>query len=621
MCGIAGIVDSARDGVDLPSVVRRMMAAQVHRGPDAEGYFFSSRAALGHRRLAIIDLSDSASQPMHDYSGRYVVTFNGEIYNFKRLRSQLKGYPFRTNSDTEVVLAAFAEWGEAAVERLEGQFAFAIWDARDEKLFLARDRLGEKPLYYHHCDGTFIFASELRALLKSEFVPKKLSREGLLDYLVHESVRSPGTMIADVFQVPPGHSGWFENGGLELRSYWSLPPRRREAVAGNYSALCRDIRGLLDEATDGQMISDVPIGAFLSGGIDSSAIVALMAQRSSEPVNTLSVTFADEQFDESRYSSIVSNRFETRHHVVRLQPEALLEELPNYFISVDAPSGDGPNTYIVSKAAKQAGLTVVLSGVGGDELFAGYDTFKRYQSFCRYGYAWKTPSALRGLAAQAAVRVFSSRTGRKAAALLMLEHSDAAGFYETNRSVFSRKEASSLLSESWRDVGVRPVRSLQNDEGFRALAPLSQMSVLELSNYMQNVLLKDTDAMAMANSLEVRLPFCNHRLVEYMLAVPDRFKVGRRPKQLLVDALGGLLPSEVVDRPKMGFAFPWAKWIRKELRAFCDAQLRRLGQRGVLDAAKIDALWRGFNSRSSSDDWSQIWLLVVLEQWLERCEL
>lgn len=621
MCGIAGIVGGGRSGVDLPSVIRKMTGAQVHRGPDAEGFFDGHSAAFGHRRLSIIDPSESANQPMRDRSGRYVITFNGEIYNFRQIRGQLKAYPFRTSSDTEVILAAFAEWGEAAVDRLKGQFAFSIWDIRDEKLFLARDRLGEKPFYYYQGNGVFVFASEIRALLSSDLIPRKISGEGLFDYLLNESVCSPRTIVADISQIPAGHLGWFEKGKLELRRYWNPLFERHEADGKDYSAVCRDIRHLLDDSIDGQMVSDVPIGAFLSGGIDSSAIVGLMAQRSSSPVNTLSVTFDDKQFDESHYSCIVARRFNTKHHAVRLRPETFLEELPEYFRSVDAPSGDGPNTYIVSKSAKRAGLTVVLSGVGGDELFAGYDTFKRYLAFQKYGFLWRFPRMFKDLAAFVISSAGGSHRAKKAASLVALDSDDAEGFYELSRGVFLRREAADLLSVSTRQIGGQANESARYEDGFRALPSLSQISVLELVNYMQNVLLKDTDNMAMANSLEVRLPFCDHRLVEYMLAVPDQFKIGNRPKQLLVDALDGLLPAEIVDRPKMGFAFPWGKWIRNELNTFCSNELKDLSQRDMFDRSKIDGLWEHYNRQHGLEGWSQIWLLVTLEQWLKRCGL
>lgn len=609
MCGIAGIVCFTAEAPDHREALGRMLDAQRHRGPDAEGRVVESGLYLGHRRLTVIDLSEGANQPMTDPSGRYVITFNGEIYNYLDLRAQLRDYAFRTRSDTEVILAAFVRWGDACVEHLKGQFAFALWDRQAKRLFMARDRLGEKPFYYHLGSEHFVFASELRGLLVSGLIPSRVSRAAVVDYLVYESVRSPRTLLEEVLQLPPAHVGWVENGKLTLRSYWRLSPRKGDADV-DYGETCRKVRELLERAIDGQRISDVPLGVFLSGGIDSSAITALMAARSEAKLDTLSIAFDDRRFDESPHAQAVATRFGTRHHVIRLKPTVLLDELPAFFASVDAPSGDGLNTYVVAKAARQAGLTVALSGVGGDELFCGYRYFKWYYAYRNHGYLWHMPLGARKLLAPLA------RTwGPKLEGLMLLEPEDPQGFYELMRSAFPRTEARTLVEAS--DQYALNGTGSELD-GLDRLPVLGQFSALEFANYTRNVLLKDTDNLAMASSLEVRTPFCDHELVEYVLSVPDRFKYPRTPKKLLVDALHGLLPESIVNRPKKGFAFPWAAWMKCELAAFCEASLGSLAQRGLFDASRVRALWQRFRYREGDQAWVRIWLMVSLEQWLKK---
>jgi asparagine synthase (glutamine-hydrolysing) len=615
MCGIAGIVGGVVDD-RVREAVARMSAAQSHRGPDAEGCYFDERSALGHRRLATIDLSPEANQPMEDANCRYVLVFNGEIYNFQEIRNELSCYQFKTRSDTEVILAAFIQWREKSIERLKGQFALAIWDKENEKLFVARDRLGEKPFYYCICGDVFMFASELRALLATDRVPRKVSKDGVVDYLVHESTVSPRTIVERVHQLPPGHYGWFSAGDFEVKRYWHPVPNRLKSGAVDYASACIEVRRLLNQAVDGQLVSDVPTGAFLSGGIDSSAIVALMSERAGQPVNTLSVTFDEKHFDETVYSLAVARRFRTKHHDIRLKADALLDLLPEYFASVDSPSVDGLNTFVVSKAARNAGLTVVLSGVGGDELFAGYDTFARYSRLKSHSYLWQLPQFWRGSLAQAIGWAAGSPRARKASALLTLKSFDAGAFYEISRCVFTPAEAEELVPGfSW-DKLCRVEASLETD--FASMPSYSQMSVMELTNYMQSVLLKDTDNMSMASSLEVRLPLCDYELVQYVLGLPDEYKRGAGPKQLLVDSLDGLLPSEIVNRPKMGFSFPWGRWIRNELRNFCRSEIADLAKRASLGATAVTSVWNRFDSGDADTGWSQIWALVALEQWLKH---
>jgi len=619
MCGIGGVLYKKSSNLDKYAVIERMMLAQKHRGPDADGFYHDDLIALGHRRLSIIDLSVDANQPMHDASGRYVITFNGEIYNYKQLRTQLSKYKFNSHSDTEVILAAFIEWGEACLKHLTGPFAFAIWDKKDQNLFIARDRFGEKPFYYYKNNKNFIFASELRALLASDLVPKKVLQNGVHDYLLNASVQAPKTILEDVHQLPAAHFAWVSKDKFELKKYWNIQPLSHVTDNVDYKTTCGNIKKHLDRVIDGQLMSDVPIGAFLSGGIDSSALVALMAERSEQKINTLSITFDEKQFDESRYASVVAKRFNTHHDVICLKPQDLLDGLDDYFSCVDAPSGDGPNVFIISKAAKEAGLTVALSGIGGDELFAGYRSFAWYKAFMKHGYFWHLPLAVRKSFLPLMAMLGPVINLGKLPHLMSLRKNDAAGFYELIRGSFLKSDAAGIMQQQAAFQSSSSSNFTQLNQALFFLLPkLSQFSILEFLNYTQNVLLKDADNMSMANSLEIRVPFCDHQLVEYVLSVQDNFKLGKRPKQLLVDSLDGLLPDMIVDRKKMGFSFPWGAWIKNELNSFCSDALNSLSKRDLFDEFKVRNLWETYQKQDGYGGWNRIWLMVSLEKWLQK---
>jgi asparagine synthase (glutamine-hydrolysing) len=361
-----------------------MAERMSHRGPDADGVYQHKNCTLGHRRLSIIDLDSRSNQPFTDVSGRYTVVFNGQIYNFKEIKAMLPEYPFRTTSDTEVIVAAYAKWGLQCVERMHGMFAFAIYDAVEESLFLARDRFGVKPLYYALYQDVFLFASEVRALLSTGLVSKKLDHQGVHELLMFQSAACPNSIVEGVKQLHPAHYAVLKNGRLEEKRYWMFGASAN-GVATNYTHACKEVRRLFFESVERRMISDVPLGAFLSGGIDSSAIVAAMSQIRA-PVNTFSIVFSEPEYDESEYSDLMAQKYATRHHRLLLSPGEFLSELPNALDAMDSPSADGMNTYIVSKLTRKAGVTVALSGLGGDELFAGYPNFRVWHKLHRTGF-------------------------------------------------------------------------------------------------------------------------------------------------------------------------------------------------------------------------------------------
>ncbi len=622
MCGITGIAGHPRED-EARRAVDRMNEAQHHRGPDAGGLWSDDGVVLGHRRLKIIDLSSAANQPFQSPDGRHVLVFNGEIYNYRDLRAELERLPgahvFRTGSDTEVLLAALAAWGPAALERLMGMFAFAWWDRTERRLLLARDRLGIKPLYLHGSGGRLAFASELRALMASELVPRELDHAGLVDHLRYQTVHAPRTLVAGVRMLMPGHYLSWKDGRAEEARYWDLVANARTEAGGlSPETVKREVRDRLARAVERRLVADVPFGAFLSGGIDSSAVVGLMAEAGSAPVSTFSVVFDEEEYSEERYARIVAKRFGTRHTSIRLRPDDMLRLLPHALAAMDHPSGDGPNTYVVSKMTREAGITMALSGLGGDEVFGGYPVFKRTAALRRLRSLGLLPPALRGLVGDAMARFRPSAATDKLPGLLRAPAFDPQHTYPFSRLAFLDPALRRLLAG---DVlppnAVTAALQVRYQAGAAALPLLSQVSVAELDTYLPNVLLRDTDQMSMAHALEVRVPFLDHELVEFVLGVSDAQKFPHTPKKLLVDALGDLLPAQVVNRPKMGFTLPWEHWMRNELRSFCEARLRNLGARPLFRRDGVEALWKRFQHGDPRVNWARVWGLVVLADWLD----
>ena len=609
MCSISGLLRITKLGAGLTEeAVARMNAAQLHRGPDDQGSwsraFGAGEISLGNTRLAIIDTSSAGHQPMLDPETGNCITYNGETYNFKDLSALIR-VNARSKTDTEVVLGCYNKPGSACFDRLRGMFALAIWDESKRELVLARDRFGIKPLYYYVTDHLLIFASELRALLATGLIPRKLSRSGLDSYLATGSVTAPLTIVEGVRQLPPGHSLQVkatDSGSLKCTltrfvtdEHRSSPPETRdEAVA--------QVRAELEESIRAHLVSDVPLGVFLSGGMDSSALVALMSQVSAQPPQTFSVVFDEANLSEEQYSRSVAQRFNTDHCEIRLSEDQLLEMLPEAIAALDQPSMDGVNTFVVSRAVKHAGVTVALSGLGGDELFAGYPSFRRALKL-------------------ASMRVGSRRALRAAAAV---GGSFARG--SVRREKFMRLVGSGGSPEEVYRIcrQLFPMSfgpQMNTDEHRSATDVVNAISRLELEGYMANTLLRDTDAMSMAHSLEVRVPFVDVKVVNFVLSLPGEWKLKpgqtRVPKPLLADAIADLLPRDFLARRKMGFTLPFEKWMQGRLRPEIASVLedaKQFAESGLV-AGEARDLWRRFLRAPRAVGWSRPWSLFVLARW------
>jgi asparagine synthase (glutamine-hydrolysing) len=626
-----------------------MTAAMDHRGPDRAGFLAGdARAAglaLGVRRLSIIDLR-GGHQPIWNETKDVAVIFNGELYNYRDLRERLVlcGHRFATQSDTEILVHAWEEWGEDSLTELRGMFAFALLDLRERYatapiLLLARDPLGIKPLYYTQTADGFAFASEVRALLASGTVPKRLSQDALTSFLLFGSVSEPVTLLEGVFSLPPGHRMLLHvperRRVPRARPWWDpahSPAAREPRKPRDLPSAAKELRPLLEEAVSAHLIADVPVGLFLSSGLDSGAIAALAAQ-ARRGIQSFTLTFPGTAFDESELARLAANRFQTKHTEVPLSGDSILSRLDAALAALDQPTMDGINTYFVSWAARQAGLKVALSGLGGDELFAGYQTFADTPRFSRLiGYAWFVPATMRRLTARVAdvlaARPGSPDAGRKAAAAWA--YPDALPHaYFFSRTLFPPGQLERIIEPRFRPsvVGTDGVTLEPTWLGWlertadeaRKLEPVAGVSWLELRTYMTSTLLRDTDAMSMAQSLEVRLPLLDTQVVEFIGSLPDA--VRHRPgaqKALLVEALGDLMPPEILAQRKRTFTLPWEEWLRGPLRARMEASFADPAPALAvyLRPGGLRSVWSDFLAGKTT--WSRPWSLYVLNEWCRR---
>jgi asparagine synthase (glutamine-hydrolysing) len=597
-----------------------MTDSMAHRGPDADGIWIEENTAFGHRRLSIIDLSSAANQPFIDHSGRYIIVFNGEIYNYQEVKEQVPDYPFVTTSDTEVLIAAFARWGKGCLKYLRGMYAFVIWDRRDHEVFMARDPMGVKPLYYYHSAGTLLFASEIRALLASGLVKKELNEAALPDYFSYQSFSCCDSVIRDIRQLEAGTWMRINGKGIEKERYWNVATPPADYDFSDKAGIQKRINQLLLQSIQRRLVSDVPVGAFLSGGIDSSAVVGLMAEACGDRPNTFNIAFEEKEYDESTFAEVVARKFNTRHVKLLLKPTVFLDELQNALDAMDSPSGDGINSYVVSKAIRQRGMTVALSGVGGDELFAGYPFFRQYLRLRKLDWTSKIPVGIRsGIAGLLAGGGQDGKRGRLAQ-LLKMESYSIDNAYPIFRQILSPRSLREITTLTSNGAFITSVQQdlITRKSDLERLPLLSQVSAAEYLGYTQHTLLKDTDQMGMAASLEVREPFFDLDLVEFVLSIPDKWKEPVYPKSLLVESLKPLLPDEIVFRKKQGFLFPWDLWLRKELRSFCDGHIRNIADRSFIHADRLIALWQGFLTGDGQVRWPEIWLFVVLDYWLQK---
>jgi asparagine synthase (glutamine-hydrolysing) len=619
MCGIAGL--AAPGGLTAEDVTP-LVATLVHRGPDAHGIWSDGLCALGHRRLAIIDVSAAGRQPLASADGAVQVVFNGEIYNYRELRDELTacGHRFRTRTDTEVIVEAYREWGTGVVSRLDGMFAFGLWDARARRLMLARDRVGKKPLYYAWHGDRFLFASELQALLADRSLPRAADPHAIDAYLSWGYVPPPRTAFQGISKLPPAHWMVVDVGPAALTStierYWSL--RYGPKSSASFEEASAELRTELDRAVRARLMSDVPLGAFLSGGIDSSIVVGLMAQVTAKPVPTFSIGFTDARFNELPHARAVADRWKTDHHEFIVEPDALtiLPDLVRHYGEPFADSSSIP-TYYVSRMSRQH-VTVALGGDGGDESFAGYDRYRALQMAARLQ---RIPGAPRAAALASRLLPDSGdprNSLRRVKRFLNAVRLPTVERYSRWQQYFSAERKAALYSPAMR-------AAVGGSDADRLLARffaadgdvVDAAMAADVDNYLPHDLMTKVDIVSMANSLEVRSPFLDHRLMEFAARLPVGFKLsGRTSKRVLKAACADLLPPGIASRGKMGFGVPIGSWFRGSLRTFLHDALRTgpALTRGVFDVAAVGALVDE-HVLHGRDHAHALWNLLMLELW------
>jgi asparagine synthase (glutamine-hydrolysing) len=624
MCGIAGFVESSASAAPLNAAARqdliqRMCDVIRHRGPDDEGMLVDDGVALGMRRLSIIDLS-TGHQPIHNEDRTMWIVFNGEIYNFRELRNELAaaGHRFYTASDTEVIVHAYEAWGTAAIARLRGMFGLAIWDARSRTLLIARDRIGIKPLHYAEVKGRLYFGSEIKSLLEAPDLPRDLDLGALDHYLSFLYTPRDRSIFTNIRKLPPGHLLTWRDGQATVQQYWQLPAD--ESYTGSEEDAVRDLRAVLSDAVRSHLVSDVPLGAFLSGGIDSSLVVGLMAQTSGARVKTFSIGFDEAEFDELEHARRVAQHFGTDHHEFVVKPDAIsiLDRLVSH---CDEPFADPSAipTWYVSEMARRR-VTVVLSGDGGDELFGGYERYvphARVMAFDRY-----TPAALRRAAAIVAARLPHGVRGRN-----FLRHvgRDTEGRYIDSIRFFAADEKPALLtSDVVRALDGANAEALlaRHFERYAHLAWPTQMMRFDAETYLPEDVLTKVDRMSMAHSIESCVPLLDNEVIRFACSLPASLKIRNgRHKHVLKEVAAALLPAEILNRRKQGFGVPLGVWFRGNLRElFADTLLSPAAlQRGYFEPRFVRRLVEEHLSGRRDHTW-RLWQLVVFERW-HRCYL
>lgn len=640
MCGITGACWTADGEPITDAILARMADVLVHRGPDDSGYYFSDRidlrstraggAALGFRRLSIIDLA-GGHQPLSNEDETVWIAFNGEIYNYRELKPELEalGHCFRTSSDTECIVHAYEQWGRDCIQRLRGMFAFAIWDEKERRLFLARDRMGQKPLVYRRANGRLLFASELKSLLQVPGAPRQIDPCAVGDFVALQYVPHPRTMLSGYHKLPPGHWAEFSavTGDLTIGQYWQAPYARQGSPqqapdAKSPEAISLALREVLTEAVRLRMRSDVPFGAFLSGGVDSTIITGLMQQQSAQKVKTFSIGFSVKQFDERSFAREAATKLGTEHHEFVVDPSAV-EMLPRLIWNYDEPFADSsaiPTMYL-SRLTRQH-VTVALSGDGGDELFAGYDRYRAVELAARIDripYFLRAPLLLpiwQRLPSSIAQKSLMRRIKRFLSALGLSPERRYANWM----SIFDDWRRPSLFSRDFTQALKNHDQAsfLMNAFANCAESDLVQRTTcVDVETYLPCDILTKVDIASMAFSLEARSPFMDHRVVELAARIPREFKLrGGRGKQILVETFRDLLPESIQTRAKMGFGVPLDHWFRDELRGMLIDTLldsRTLG-RGYFDPAAIRKLVSEHTARQW-DHSSRLWLLLVFELW------
>lgn len=627
MCGIAGFLTTHYSELKNTHLLA-MGDAIAHRGPDAHGEYLDDDIGLCHRRLSILDLSEAGNQPMYSASGNTIIVFNGEIYNFLSIKAELEaqGAVFRTGTDTEIILHLYERDGTDCLDGLNGMFAFAIWDKAKKRLFIARDRIGKKPLYYLDYQGKFAFASEIKSLLTLPDIPRDIRLDAVYDFFAYQYVPDPKSIFQHIHKLPPGHFMVIENSEMSITEYWDVSFATTSEQSEQ--ALKAQLTELANQCTERRMISDVPLGAFLSGGVDSSGVVAMMAKSSSTPVKTCTIAFDDKKYNEAEFAKSVAELYHTEHHeyLVHQNVADTLEHIVSFF---DEPFAD-PSlvpTFFVSELARQA-VTVAIAGDGGDEVFAGYEKYSTDDIENRLRE--KFPEWMRLNIFPTLANIFAKidapvigKLSRKAKSLFSsLSVTPEMGFYITNSQMEDRQWQQLAKQEVQDKLGGYHPSKLTIDAYQKADGPdhLSKILYTDMKTYLPGGILVKVDRMSMANSLEVRAPILDKEMLEFAATVPSsmKFKNGEK-KHLLKEAFKDYLPDDILYRKKMGFSVPLASWFRHEIKAIAEQYLisSPKGLPQIFNMDVVQQYWQQ-HQNGNSDHGAILWSMLMFEMWWQR---
>jgi asparagine synthase (glutamine-hydrolysing) len=628
MCGINGIAFSGRSRRRVDATALKTMRDVItHRGPDDEGIYIDENVGLGHRRLSIVDVA-SGHQPMTNEDGSLYITYNGEVYNHADYREELesRGHVYRTHCDTETILHLYEDYGNACVEHLRGMFAFAIWDRNKRELFIARDRVGIKPLYYvHTTDGSLYFASEIKALLEAHAVKAELNFAAFSDYLANHATSGEETLFAGVKRLMPGHTLTWRDGEIKIRKYWDVSFAKVAPNGHSDKDYIAEWSELFRKSVELRLMADVPLGMFLSGGIDSSAIAAVMSTLVDEPIKTFSVAFKEREANELEYARLAARAYKTDHHEVVISPEEFFAALPDLIWHEDEPLAHPSSValFFVSRLAAQH-VKVVLTGEGSDELMAGYARYRKTilnLAFSEH-YHRMVPAGVRDLIRGQIAGMSASKLRAKLSRTFLSRAPDIESIYFDNFAVFPRSDQNQLLTRDTIDRigGIDPyagVRRVLSETDAQSL--LDRLLYADIKTYLHELLMKQ-DQMSMAASLESRVPFLDHKLVEFTSSLPERLKLRRwTTKYVLRQSMKGVLPEQILTRPKMGFPVPVDAWFRGPYAQVLDDYVlsSRALERGIFNADTVRTLVKE-HQRGVANHSERLWSLVNLEMWFQR---
>ncbi len=624
MCGINGIALATQSGRQIDrAVLERMRDVIKHRGPDDDGIFIDGRIGLGHRRLSIVDVA-SGHQPMTNEDGSLRITYNGEIYNHADFRESLeaRGHVYRTHCDTETILHLYEDFGADCVDHLRGMFAFAIWDARKRELFIARDRLGVKPLYYLHTDdGSLYFGSEIKTLLEASDITPEINFEVLPDYLANHAPSGEQTLFRNIKRLLPGHTLVWRDGKIDVRKYWDVSFVKAAEDGRSDADYIAEWSEMFRTSVRLRLMADVPLGMFLSGGIDSSAIAAVMSGMVDEPIKTFSVAFAEREANELAYARIVAEAFKTNHHEITVTPEEFFRVLPQLVWHEDEPLAHPSSValYFVSLLASKH-VKVVLTGEGSDELLAGYARYRKTILNLQYGARYRsiTPGSVRSVVREGIQRLPTSKARQKLLRSFLSVAPDIESIYFDNFAVFPSDMQHDLLTPETRERtgAIDPyagVRSALRETDAQSL--LDRLLYADIKTYLHELLMKQ-DQMSMATSIESRVPFLDHKLVEFTCSLPERMKLrGGTTKYILRESMKSVLPASILSRPKMGFPVPVGSWFRGAYRSVIDEFVlgERALSRGIFEPDFVRQLVRRHEIGENHEE--RLWALVNFEMW------